>query len=145
MKKLALILLLFSFGNLTAQNNLSVKEFMKYYVKVFNEENLIEYIKCLHLPRSIISNGKIIYKTEESTFEMIFGNVKKAGWAYSKINKLTVIFEDKNTAVVVCDYSRFDKNDKQYFRTEGVYSLSKENGYWKIISMTTKSPILYPQ
>ena len=145
MKKLAHILLLFSISNLTAQNNLSVKEFMKYYVKVFNEENLIEYIKCLHLPRSIISNGKIIYKTEESTFEMIFGNVKKAGCDYSKINKLTVIFEDKNTAVVVCDYSRFDKNDKQYFRTEGVYSLSKENGYWKIISMTTKSPILYPQ
>ena len=81
MKKLAHILILFSISNLTAQNNLSVKEFMKYYVKVFNEENLIEYIKCLHLPRSIISNGKIIYKTEESTFEMIFGNVKKAGWA----------------------------------------------------------------
>jgi hypothetical protein len=35
---------------------------------------------------------------------MIFENVKKAGWAYSKINKLTVIFEDKNTAVVVSDY-----------------------------------------
>jgi hypothetical protein len=104
MKKLALILLLFSFSNSFAQNNLSVKEFMRYYAKIFNEENLLEYKKCLHLPRSIISNGKIIYKTEESKPEMIFENVKKAGWAYSQINKLTVIFEDKKTAVVVSDY-----------------------------------------
>ncbi len=140
MKKLSLILLLFSFSNVNAQNNFSVKEFMKYYVKVFNEENVVEYKKCTHLPISIISDGKIIYKTEDSTPEMIFENVKKTGWAYSKINKLTVIFEDKNTAVVVSDYSRFDKNDKQYFRTEGVYSLSKENGYWQIINTTTKSP-----
>ena len=145
MKNLLIILLLFFISNVTAQNNLSVKEFMRYYVKVFNEENVVEYKKCIHLPRSIISDGKIIYKIEDSTAEMIFENVKKAGWAYSKINKLTVIFEDKNTAVVVSDYSRFDKNDKQYFRTEGVYSLSKENGYWQIISMTTKSPILSPQ
>ena len=123
MKKILFAVTLFICGNLYAQNNVSPEEFMINYVKVFNEENLTEYKKCLNFPRSIISDGKIICKNEESTTEIIFENVKKAGWAYSKINKLTVISEDKNTAVVVSDYSRFDKNHKEYFRTEGVYSL----------------------
>ena len=76
MKNLLIILLLFFISNVTAQNNLSVKEFMRYYVKVFNEENVVEYKKCIHLPRSIISDGKIIYKIEDSTAEMIFEDCK---------------------------------------------------------------------
>ena len=62
---------------------------------------------------------------------------KKTGWAYSKINDIKVISESINTAVVVMDFSRFDKNHKQYLRTMMTYSLSKEKGYWQIINRTS--------
>ena len=127
-------------GNLYGQTNLGPKEFMKHFVKIFNEENLTEYKNSFHFPNSIISNGKITYNHEDKIPPVFFENFKKAGWVYTKINHLKVLFEDKNTAVIMMEYSRFDKNDTVYLRTKGVYTLSKEKGYWQVISMATMSP-----
>jgi hypothetical protein len=138
MKIILVALTLFICGNLFAQSNLSPKEFIKYYVKVFNEENIIEVQKCYHFPYSKIENGKIIYNDDENIPVIDYEKLKKAGWAHSKINDIKVIFESINTAVVAMDFSRFDKNDKQYFRTTVAYSLSKERGYWQIISGTIR-------
>ena len=136
MKKSLFALILFIGGNLFAQSNLSPVEFMKYYVKVFNDENVIEVQKCYHFPYSVIDNGQIIYYDKENVPVIDYDKLKKAGWAYSKINDIKVIFESINTEVVVMDFSRFDKNDAQYLRTTVVYSLSKQKGYWQIISGT---------
>lgn len=138
MKIILFALPLFICENLFAQSNLSPEEFMKHYVKVFNAENVIEVQKCFHFPYSVIDNGQIIYNDKENEPVIDYDKLKKAGWAYSKINDIKVIFETINTAVVVMDFSRFDKNDKQYLRTTIAYSLSKEKGYWQIISGTKK-------
>lgn len=109
---------------------------MKYYVKVVNDENLKEVQRCYHFPYSIIENGKISYYDNENTPIIDFTNFKKTGWAYSKTNSIKVISEGTNTAVVTMDFSRFDKSDKEYLRTEMIYSLSKEKGFWQIINRT---------
>jgi len=140
MKKILIALTLLISGNLYGQSNLGPEEFMRNFVKIFNEENLTEYKRSFHFPNSIIANGQITYNHEDKIPPTFFENFKKVGWAYSKINRLHVLFEDKNTAVIVMDYSRFDKNDIAYLRTEGVYTLSKEKGFWQVISMATKSP-----
>ena len=124
-------------GKLYAQSNLSPDGFMKYYVKVFNEENIAEVQKCYHFPHSVVEDGQIIFNDKESVPAVDYENLKKSGWVYSKINDIKVIFEGVNTAVVVMDFSRFDKNDKQYLRTKMTYLLSKEKGYWQIINRTS--------
>ena len=128
---------LFIGGNLYAQSNLSPKGFMKYYVKVVNEENIVEVQKCYHFPHSVVEDGQIIFNDKKSMPAVDYANLKKSGWVYSKINDIKVISEGVNTAVVVMDFSRFDKNDKQYLRTKMTYSLSKEKGYWQIINRTS--------
>jgi hypothetical protein len=140
MKKILLALLLLFSGNLVGKTNLGPKEFMKHFVKIFNEENLSEYKKSFHFPNSIIANGQITYNHEDKIPLVFFENFKKAGWVYTQINRLKVLFEDKNTAVIMMEYSRFDKNDTVYLRTKGVYTLSKEKGFWQVISMATMSP-----
>lgn len=123
-------------GNLHAQRNLSPDAFMKYYIKVFNEENIVEVQKCYHFPHSVVEDGQIIFNNKESEPVVNYETLKKTGWIYSKINDVKVISEGVNTAVVVMEFSRFDKNDKPYFRTKMTYSLSKEKGYWQIINRT---------
>ena len=140
MKKILFALTLLISGNLFGQSNLGSEEFMRHFVKIFNEENLTEYKNSFHFPNSIISNGKITYNHEDKIPPVFFENFKKAGWVYAKINHLKVLFEDKNTAVIMMEYSRFDKNDTVYLRTKGVYTLSKEKGFWQVISMATMSP-----
>jgi hypothetical protein len=137
MKKIIFVLTLFIGGNLYAQSNLSPDGFMKYYVKVVNEENIVEVQKCYHFPHSVVEDGQIIFNDKESVPAVDYENLKKSGWVYSKINDIKVISEGINTAVVVMDFSRFDKNDKQYLRTKMTYSLSKEKGYWQIINRTS--------
>ena len=66
MKKILVTLTLFICGNLLAQSNLSPEEFMKYQVKVVNDENIAEVQKCYHFPHSVIENGQIIYNDKES-------------------------------------------------------------------------------
>lgn len=136
MKKILFALTLFTFGNLFAQSNLSPEEFMKHYSNVFNEENVIEVQNCYHFPYAVIYNGSISYYQNENIPVVDYDKLKKSGWAYSKINDIKIIFESINTAAVVMDFSRFDKNDTQLLRTTIAYSLSKEKGYWQIISMT---------
>ncbi len=131
-------LTLFTCGNLFAQSNSSPEEFMKYYVKVFNDENTLEVQKCYHFPHSVIENGQIIYNDKENVPVVDYEKFKKTGWAYSKINDVKVIFESINTAVVLMDFSRFGKNDKEYLRTTMTYSLSKEKGHWQIINRTSR-------
>ena len=138
MKTILFAVTLFISGILFAQSDLSPDEFMKHYVKVFNDQNVIEVQKCYHFPYSIIDNGEIIYYDKENVPVIDYDKLKKAGWAYSKINDIKVIFESLKTAVVVMDFSRFDKNDTQFLRTTISYSLSKEKGFWQIISQTRR-------
>ena len=137
MKTILFFLTLYIGGNLYAQSNLSPDGFMKYYVKVVNEENIVEVQKCYHFPHSVVEDGQIIFNDKESVPAVDYENLKRSGWVYSKINDIKIISEGVNTAVVVMDFSRFDKNDKQYLRTKMTYSLSKEKGYWQIINRTS--------
>lgn len=141
MKNILLVLGLLFSGNIVAQSNFKPIEFMKYYVQIFNEKNLTAYKNCFHFPNALIVDGQVKYNAEDKIPAVFFENMKKAGWAYSKVNKLQLIFEDQTTAVVLMDYSRFDKNDKPYFTTQGIYTLSNEKGYWQIIGMSTKNPV----
>lgn len=138
MKKIVFVLALFICGNIYAQSNVSPKEFMQHYVKVFNEANIAEVQKCFHFPFSKIENGQIIYNSKDTVPVIDYEKLRKAGWVYSTINDIKVAFESISTAFVVMDFSRFDKNDKQYFRTIAAYSLSNEKGYWQIISVTLR-------
>lgn len=127
---------MFSFGNLFSQNGLSPEQFMRYYVKVVNEEKIKEVQNCYHFPHSIIENGRIMYYDNAEIPVIDYNTFKKTGWVYSKINEIKVIAESGNTAIVQMDFSRFGKNDKEYLRTTMFYSLTKEKGYWQIINRT---------
>ncbi len=138
MKKLALFLFAVFASSIAwahPQDNMSPEDLMHYYVKVVNEESLAALQDVYHFPHVKITGGKLA-QIEDKTIPVIdFDGLKKSGWKYSKINQVKVLAEGTNAALVELNFSRFDANDKEFLNQTTFYNLTRNNGYWQIMSI----------
>jgi len=142
MKKLLALLTLglaFSCAFAHPQDGMSPDELMRYYVKVFNDENISALEQVYHFPHIKIRNGKLTRFDNTDIPAIDYSELKKSGWKYSKINKIIVLAEGTNSALVEMDFSRYDKDDKEFLRSTGYYVLTKNMGYWQILSLNSIS------
>ena len=140
MKKLLALLTLclaFSCAFAHPQDGMSPDELMRYYVKVFNDENISALEQVYHFPHIKIRNGKLTRFDNTDIPVIDYSELKKSGWKYSKINKIIVLAEGANSALVEMDFSRYDKDDKEFLRSTGYYVLTKNMGYWQILSLNS--------
>ena len=140
MKKLFIVVCLlissnFSFAH--PQDGMSPEQLMFHYVKMFNEENLPALQDIYHTPHVRLISGKLVKLEDKSIPVVDYESLKKTGWKYSKINSVKVLAESSNSAMVELDFSRFDKDDKEFYRSVGFYVLTKNVGYWQILSLNS--------
>ena len=136
-KLLALFSLCFALTTAYAhpQDGMSPEDLMRYYLKVFNEENIPALEEVYAFPHVKINNGKLTNVENKDTPVIDYVGLKKTPWKYSKLNQVKVLAEGANSALVELDFSRYDKDDKEFLRTTGFYVLTKEKGYWQILSL----------
>lgn len=138
MKKL--VLFLFATLSLSSavahpQDGLTPDGLMHYYLKVVNEEDLRALQDVYHFPHVKIMSGRLTVVDDASVPVIDFESLKKSGWKYSKINSVKVLAEGSNAAMVELSFSRFDAADKEFLNQTGFYNLTKNNGYWQIMSI----------
>ena len=126
-----------NFSHAHPQDGMSPDELMRYYVKVFNDENISALEQVYHFPHIKIRNGKLTRFDNTDIPVIDYSELKKSGWKYSKINKIIVLAEGANSALVEMDFSRYDKDDKEFLRSTGYYVLTKNMGYWQILSLNS--------
>ena len=124
-----------SFANAHPQDGLSPEELLRYYVKVFNQENTSALEDVYHFPNVKIQSGKLVIQ-ESKGLPVDYVALKKSGWKYSKIHRIKAITEGANSALLEMDYSRYDANGNDLLRLTGFYVLTKNAGYWQILSFT---------
>ena len=61
-----------------------------------------------------------------------FDGLQKSGWAYSKLSKARVIYQDETTAMIDFSFTRHDKNNEILSSTDGIYVLVKKQNTWKL-------------
>ena len=140
MKKLLALLTLglaFSCAFAHPQDGMSPNELMRYYVKVFNDENISALEQVYHFPHIKIRNGKLTRFDNTDIPVIDYSELKKSGWKYSKINQVILLAEGANSAMVEMDFSRYNKDDKEFLRSTGYYVLTKNMGYWQILSLNS--------
>ena len=140
MKKLLALLslgLAFACAFAHPQDGMSPDELMRYYVKVFNDENISALEQVYHFPHVKIRNGKLTRFDNTDIPVIDYSELKKSGWKYSKINQVIVLAEGANSAMVEMDFSRYNKDDKEFLRSTGYYVLTKNMGYWQILSLNS--------
>ena len=119
------------------QDGMSPEDLMRYYVKVFNEENISALEEVYAFPHVKIINGKLTRFDTKETPVYDFVGLKKTGWKYPKINQVRVLAEGANSALVELDFSRIDNDNKDYFQGVAYYILTTDQGYWQILSLST--------
>ena len=136
-KLLALFTLCLAFTSAYAhpQDGMSPEDLMRHYAKVFNEENIPALEEVYTFPHVKINNGKLTTVENKDTPVIDYIGLKKTPWKYSKLNQVKVLAEGANSALVELDFSRYDKDDKEFLRTTGFYVLTKDKGYWQIVSL----------
>ena len=117
------------------QDNLSPEGLMHLYVKLVNEENTAALQDIYHFPHVKITGGKLAQIDDPTTPVIDFEGLKKSGWKYSKINQVKVLAEGSNAALVELNFSRFDANGKEFLNQTTFYNLTRNNGYWQIMSI----------
>jgi hypothetical protein len=136
-KLLALFSLCFALTTAFAhpQDGMTPEDLMRYYVKVFNEENIPALEEVYAFPHVKIVNGKLIRFDTKEIPVIDYVVLKRTQWKYSKINHVKVLAEGANSALCEMDFSRYNKDDKEFFRSTGFYVLTKDKGYWQIVSL----------
>ena len=119
------------------QDGMSPEDLMRYYIKVFNDENIPALEDVYTFPHVKINNGKLTTVENKNTPVIDYVGLKKTPWKYSKINQVKVIAEGANSALVELDFSRIDKDDKEFLRSTVFYVLTKDKGYWQILSLNS--------
>ncbi len=117
------------------QDDLSPEGLMHYYVKVFNDENLAALQDVYHFPHVKLTGGKLSQIDDKTIPVIDFDGLKKSGWKYSKINQVKVLAEGSNAALVELNFSRFDASGKEFLNQTTFYNLTRNNGYWQIMSI----------
>ena len=119
------------------QDGMSPEDLMRYYFKVFNEENISALEEVYAFPHVKLVNGKLIRFDTKETPVIDYVGLKKTPWKYSKINQIKILAEGANSALCELDFSRYDKDDKEFIRTTGFYVLTKDKGFWQILSLNS--------
>ena len=138
-KLLAFLTLCLAFTSAYAhpQDGMSPEDLMRYYLKVFNEENIPALEEVYAFPHVKINNGKLTTVENKDTPVIDYIGLKKTPWKYSKLNQVKVLAEGANSALVELDFSRINNDNKDYFQGVAYYVLTKDQGYWQILSLST--------
>ena len=138
MKKLLVLFILclaFTSAYAHPQDGMSPEDLMRYYIKVFNDENIPALEDVYAFPHVKSNNGKLTTVENKDTPVIDYIGLKKTPWKYSKLNHVKVLVEGSNSALVELNFSRYDKDDKEFLRSTGFYVLTKDKGYWQIVSL----------
>ena len=138
MKKILLSLLITLFMSTAMahpQDNLTPEGLMHYYVKVLNEENLPALQDVYHFPHIKLISGRLTTVDDRTTPVIDIEGLKKSGWKYSKIHTVKVLSEGDNAALIELNFSRFDAQDREILHQTTFYNLTKNSGYWQIMSI----------
>jgi len=130
-----LITLFMSTATAHPQDNLTPEGLMHYYLQVLNDENLPALQDVYHFPHLKLVAGKLTLIDDRKIPVIDIDGLKKSGWKYSRIKTIKVLSEGDNAALIEMNFSRFDAQDREILNQTTFYNLTKNNGYWQILSI----------
>ncbi|NDC08902.1 MAG: hypothetical protein EBZ75_06060 [Oxalobacteraceae bacterium] len=130
-----LITLFMSTATAHPQDNLTPEGLMHYYLQVLNDENLPALQDVYHFPHLKLVAGKLTLIDDQKIPVIDIDGLKKSGWKYSRIKTIKVLSEGDNAALIEMNFSRFDAQDREILNQTTFYNLTKNNGYWQILSI----------
>ena len=132
MKPLSLILLLISLAANSSELS-APQEAIENYFQYFNAKDIDSLNNASGQPFTLINGGKIS-KWNKYADAVDFEGLESSGWAYSRIHRNELVYEDDITAMVNINFSRYDSTDAVISTSDVIYLLVNRDGAWKLKS-----------
>ena len=116
-------------------------QFMERYVGYFNAEDSEQYQETFEFPVIRSVSGVLEILSDPSVPMANFENIKKTGWATSRVCYLKVLSESPHAAMIEFSFVRINSSGNPFFEATGHYGLINTDDGWKIQSMFFVNPI----
>ena len=116
-------------------------QFMERYLGYFNAEDLEQYQGMFEFPVIRSVDGVLEILSDPSVPMVNFENIKKTGWATSRIGYIKVLSESPQAAMVEFSFVRLNSSGNPFFEATNYLGLMNTDDGWKIQSMFFVNPI----
>jgi hypothetical protein len=127
-----------------------MESFYRRYIDIFNSDDLTGFAGLFSYPWGVISGkrGMNVFNDEAGfvrVFQKMKASLKERGWARSAIDMMRAWPTADDTGLLMADYSRHRKDGSVLERGRTCYTLRRDGGTWKIVSMLeVTEPFLGP-
>ena len=130
-RNILLTLFLFSSLLFAKDANNNPEKVIEDFFYHFNEMDINKINELWDLPITYFVGDEII--SAKSYSEIVnYENLKKEGWAYSKINSIDPIVSQEDFAIYKTNFTRFNNQDIELISTDTNVTLIKRGDYWKL-------------
>ena len=101
------------------------------YFELFNQKNR-EALNQISGNPFVFNIGGVTSKYDKYGDAVDFDGLQENGWAYSRIHKSELIYEDDLTAMVSINFSRYSSSNHPISTSDVIYVLVKRDEAWKV-------------
>lgn len=122
-----------------------VEAFYRAFIDGFNREDTDMYLRSFCYPNALLSGeqGMLLHAKESDQqrfYQEIMASLQKRGWDRSGIDRLQVWPLADAMAMLIADITRYKKENTVLERGRYCYTLRRDDGAWKILTLTEVKP-----
>lgn len=122
-----------------------VEEFYRAFIDGFNREDTDMYLRSFCYPNGMLSgaNGMIVNARESDQqrfYQEVSSDIQSRGWDRTGVDTLQVFPLTEATAILVADITRYKKDNVVLESGRYCYTVRKDGGAWKILTLTAVQP-----
>jgi ketosteroid isomerase-like protein len=122
-----------------------VEDFYRAFIDGFNREDTDMYLRSFCYPNGILSGEKgMIVNAKESDqqrfYQEVMVSIQGKGWDHTAVDRLQVFPMTETTALLLADISRRKKDNAVIESGRYCYTVRKDGGVWKILTLTEVKP-----
>lgn len=122
-----------------------VEDFYRAYIVGFNREDRGIYLRSFGYPNVVIrgEQGMTVHADEseqQQYYDGLMAAIRKEGWGHTGLGRLLVTPLTDETAILTADITRYRKDDTPIESARLCYTVRKDGGAWKILTLTDVKP-----
>lgn len=122
-----------------------VEDFYRAFIDGFNREDTDMYLRSFCYPNGMLSgeNGMIVNAKESDQqrfYQEVSSDIQSRGWDHTDVDALYVSPLTETTALLVADITRRKKDNSVLESGRYCYTVRKDSGVWKILTLTAVKP-----
>jgi hypothetical protein len=122
-----------------------VEDFYRAFIGGFNREDTDMYLRSFCYPNGILSGERgMVVNAKESDqqrfYQEVMVSIRGKGWDHTDVDRLQVFPMTETTALLLADISRRKKDNTVIESGRYCYTVCKDDGAWKILTLTEVKP-----